>query len=158
LSLRRGDRDREGLLQPGRLRGRQRGAAGDGRHGLQRRDAGGLLPAALPRLDDRRRLDRDPQEPHRRRHLREELRAAAREGMSAKALTRWHAAGLHFLICVAIATAVVLLMLELWYPRPLFEAAGGNDLLFIIVGVDVILGPLLTLVVFKAGKWGMKFD
>ena len=78
--------------------------------------------------------------------------------MSAKAFSRWQAAGTHFLICVAIAVVVVVLMLEVWYPRPLFEAAGGNGLLYILVGVDVILGPLLTLVVFKAGKRGMKFD
>ena len=32
---------------------------------------------ALPRLDDRRRLCRDPQEPHRRGHLREKLFAAS---------------------------------------------------------------------------------
>lgn len=78
--------------------------------------------------------------------------------MSAKALNRWQAAGIHLTICLAIAASVVTLMLALWYPRPLFEAAGGNDLLFIVVGVDVVLGPLLTLIVFKAGKPGMKFD
>jgi hypothetical protein len=73
-------------------------------------------------------------------------------------LSRWQAAGLHFLICLAIAAVTVTLMLAVWYPRPLFEAAGGNDLLFILLSVDVVLGPLLTLVVFKAGKRGMKFD
>lgn len=78
--------------------------------------------------------------------------------MSTKALSRWQAAGAHFLICVAIAAAVVVLMLELWYPGALFEAAGGNNLLVILVGVDVTLGPLLTLIVFKAGKPGMAFD
>jgi hypothetical protein len=78
--------------------------------------------------------------------------------MTGKTLSRWQASGLHFLICVAIAAAVVTVMLAVWYPRPLFEAAGGNDLLFILVGVDVTLGPILTLVVFKAGKPGMKFD
>lgn len=78
--------------------------------------------------------------------------------MSAKALNRWQAAGIHLLICLVIAASVVTLMLALWYPRPLFEAAGGNDLLFIVVGVDVILGPLLTFIVFKSGKPGLKFD
>ena len=78
--------------------------------------------------------------------------------MSARAWTRWQASGTHFLICVAIAISVITLMLTLWYPRPLFEAAGGNGLLYILVGVDVTLGPLLTLIVFKAGKPGMKFD
>jgi len=78
--------------------------------------------------------------------------------MSTKALSRWQAAGLHFLICVAIAAVVVTVMLEVWYPGALFEAAGGNTLLVILVGVDVTLGPLLTLVVFQAGKPGMAFD
>ena len=78
--------------------------------------------------------------------------------MSARAWSRWQASGTHFLICVAIAAAMVTLMLALWYPGPLFDAAGGSGLLFILVGVDVTLGPLLTLVVFKAGKPGMKFD
>ena len=78
--------------------------------------------------------------------------------MSAKAFSRWQAAGTHFLICVAIATVVVGVMLGLWYPGPLFEAAGGSGLLYILVGVDVTLGPLLTLIVFKSGKRGMKFD
>lgn len=78
--------------------------------------------------------------------------------MSAQALSRWQASGLHFLICVAIAVAVVTVMLTLWYPGLLFQASGGGGLLYILVGVDVTLGPLLTLIVFKAGKPGMKFD
>jgi len=78
--------------------------------------------------------------------------------MSRTAFSRWQASGTHLLISLTIAAAVVTLMLSLWYPQPLFEAAGGNDLLFILVGVDVVLGPLLTLIVFKSGKRGMKFD
>src|SRR5215468_10820221 len=35
-----------------------------------------MVHAALPRLDDRRRLDRNPQEPHRRAHLRPPVRPA----------------------------------------------------------------------------------
>ena len=41
-------------------------------------DARRILLAPLPRLDDRRRLDRDPQEPHRRERLRALVLAAAR--------------------------------------------------------------------------------
>ena len=78
--------------------------------------------------------------------------------MSAKAFSRWQAAGTHLLICVVIATAVIGVMLGVWYPGPLFEAAGGSGLLYILVCVDVTLGPLLTLIVFKSGKRGMKFD
>src|SRR5260221_1526349 len=78
--------------------------------------------------------------------------------MEKKKVPRWQASGLHLLISVAIAAAVLALMLSLWYSGPLFEAAGGNDLLFILVGVDVVIGPLITLVIFRSGKRGLKFD
>ena len=78
--------------------------------------------------------------------------------MSARAFSRWQAAGTHLLISIAIASAVIALMLGVWYPGPLFEAAGGTGILYILVCVDVILGPLLTLIVFKSGKRSLKFD
>jgi hypothetical protein len=67
-------------------------------------------------------------------------------------VTRWKAAGLHFLICLLVATSVILVMLAIWYPRPLFEAMGGERLVMILIGVDVIIGPLITLIVFTPGK------
>jgi hypothetical protein len=78
--------------------------------------------------------------------------------MEKKKVTRWQASGLHLLISVAIALAVLALLLFVWYPGPMFEAAGGSGLLFILVGVDVVLGPLITLIVFKVGKRGLKLD
>jgi hypothetical protein len=77
---------------------------------------------------------------------------------STRTLTRWHASGLHLLISIVIAAVALAVMLLVWYPRPLFEASGGTGLLYILVGVDVVIGPLITLVVFKAGKRGMRFD
>src|SRR5882672_4902530 len=53
-----------------------------GRPGLQPGRAGGVLRSPLPRLDDRRRLDRDPQEPDRRKRVRADLLAASREDVS----------------------------------------------------------------------------
>jgi len=78
--------------------------------------------------------------------------------MRTRVFNRWQAAGTHLFICLAIAACVVFLMLALWYPGPLFEAAGGNGLLAILLGVDVTLGPLLTLIIFRPGKRGLKFD
>jgi len=73
-------------------------------------------------------------------------------------ISRWQASGIHLLISVAIAAAVLTLMLAIWFPGPLFVAGGGNNLLFILVSVDVVIGPLLTLAVYKQGKKGMTFD
>lgn len=73
-------------------------------------------------------------------------------------VTRWQASGLHLLISIAIAAAVLALLLLVWYPGPLFEAMGGMGLLLILVGVDVVLGPAITLIIFKQGKRGLKLD
>jgi hypothetical protein len=78
--------------------------------------------------------------------------------MGTRAFSRWQAAGLHLLISASIATGALALILGLWFPGALFEAAGGLGLLYLLVGVDVSVGPLLTLVVFKSGKPGMKLD
>jgi hypothetical protein len=78
--------------------------------------------------------------------------------ITTRKLNRWQASGLHLLISVTIAAVTLAVMLLVWYPRPLFEASGGTGLLYILVGVDVCIGPLITLVVYKAGKRGMRFD
>ncbi|MEO7743376.1 MAG: creatininase family protein [Usitatibacter sp.] len=46
----------------------------------------------------------------------------------------------------------------LWFPQPLFRGAGGRDLFLVLALVDVTIGPLITLVIFKPGKPGLKFD
>jgi hypothetical protein len=73
-------------------------------------------------------------------------------------ITRWRAAGIHLAISAAIAAGVLALMLGVWYGPTLFTAMGGAGLALILIGVDVVLGPALTLVVFRSGKRGLKFD
>jgi len=73
-------------------------------------------------------------------------------------MSRWKAAGIHLSISLAIGLIVGALLFGLWYPPPYFHAAGADQLVLLLVSVDIVLGPLLTLVVFKSGKWGLKFD
>jgi hypothetical protein len=73
-------------------------------------------------------------------------------------MTRWRAAGIHLLISAGLAAGVLALMLGVWYGPTLFLAMGGAGLALILIGVDVVLGPALTLVVFRSGKRGLKFD
>lgn len=73
-------------------------------------------------------------------------------------MSRWKASSIHLLLSGAIVGSVLLFMVTVWYRWPLFEIAGGGGLTLILAGVDVTLGPLITLVVFKAGKKGLKFD
>lgn len=66
--------------------------------------------------------------------------------------SRLLAAGVHFGISLAIAAFAAWLVFEIWYPYPYREISGGRELFFIVVTVDVILGPLLTLAVFDVKK------
>lgn len=68
------------------------------------------------------------------------LRAAAR------------AAGLHLLYSLGVALLAGLLVFGLWYPYPYRELAGGRELFLLIVAVDVVCGPLLTLVLYNPAK------
>ncbi len=78
--------------------------------------------------------------------------------LSTKQFSRWKAAGIHLAISVSIALAVVAFMFFLWYPRPYFQAMGGSGLLMLVTGVDVVLGPLITLIIFNTKKKSLKFD
>lgn len=71
---------------------------------------------------------------------------------------RIRAALIHLALSAAVALAVFLPIYFYWYPDVLFEGAGGRDLFLLIVGVDVTLGPLITLIIFKPGKKGLLFD
>ncbi len=73
-------------------------------------------------------------------------------------MSRWRAFAIHFAISVAVFLLLLTIILVFWFPGILFNIDGGWTGLRIIIGVDLVLGPLLTLVVFKAGKPGLKFD
>lgn len=66
--------------------------------------------------------------------------------------SRWSAAGLHLTISLVVAIAVSVFIVFVWYPGPLFETAGGKVLLALVVGVDMCIGPLATLVIFNPEK------
>jgi hypothetical protein len=65
---------------------------------------------------------------------------------------RLGAAGIHLGISLAIAALAALLVFGIWYPYPYREISGGRELFLIVVTVDVILGPLITLAVFNRAK------
>lgn len=55
----------------------------------------------------------------------------------------------HLLVSVAVALTLLALFWFLLYPSPLFQASGGFALFALLLGVDVTLGPLMTLIVWK---------
>lgn len=72
-------------------------------------------------------------------------------------MARWQATGTDLAISALVAVAVVALLL-VWYPGPLYEAGGSERLTVILMAIDIQAMSILTLLVFRAGKLGMKFD
>lgn len=62
------------------------------------------------------------------------------------------AAALHLLASISVATLAAVLVFFVWYPYPYREVAGGRALFLLVVAVDLVVGPLLTFVVFNRSK------
>ena len=62
------------------------------------------------------------------------------------------AATLHLGLSAVVASFAALLVFVLWYPAPFRELSGGRELFFIVIAVDVVLGPLITFAVFDRRK------
>jgi len=75
---------------------------------------------------------------------------------SSKASLEWRrrarAAGVHLLSCLVVAMAVAALVFLVWYPWPYRIVSGGEKLLFLVMGVDIVMGPLITLAIFDIRK------
>lgn len=64
----------------------------------------------------------------------------------------------HLAGSVLIALLALLLVFRLWYPAPLHQALGVTHIFLLLLLVDVVIGPLLTLLVFKVGKKTLLLD
>ena len=65
---------------------------------------------------------------------------------------RLHASGIHLGISLSIAALAAAVVFGLWYPYPYREISGGRSLFLLVVFVDVVMGPLITLVIFNRTK------
>lgn len=65
---------------------------------------------------------------------------------------RLKASGIHLAISLTLAVLAAGLVFVVWYPYPYREISGGRELFLLLVTVDVIMGPLMTLAVFNLNK------
>ncbi|MBC7917555.1 MAG: pilus assembly protein [Rhodoferax sp.] len=65
---------------------------------------------------------------------------------------RLKASAIHLLLSCALALLAGLLVFVVWYPFPYREISGGRELFLLVVSVDVVLGPLITLAIFDRRK------
>ncbi len=71
---------------------------------------------------------------------------------------RTKAFAIHLAISTLIAACVLYLIFYIWYSAPLHNAVGVTQIFLILLCVDVVLGPLLTLLVYKVGKKSLVLD
>lgn len=72
--------------------------------------------------------------------------------MNLETVSRRRAFLIHLSISLIIFAVMAVLMVYVWFPGPLFVVDGGWQGMRIIAAVDVVLGPMLTLLIFKPHK------
>src|SRR5438105_14863097 len=60
--------------------------------------------------------------------------------------------GAHILISAVVFTIIIVLTVWMWYPPPLYWIDGGLQITLLAALVDIIAGPLLTLIVYRPHK------
>jgi len=73
-------------------------------------------------------------------------------------VSRYKASLIHLCVSATAVLSFFMLVYYFWYPAPYFLFSDVTDPMIMIAGVDIVLGPILTLAVFKSGKKGMLFD
>ncbi len=65
---------------------------------------------------------------------------------------------IHLLLSAVIISALISLMLLFWFPTSFLGVTDFKDIALILIAIDLVLGPLLTFVVFNPTKKSLKFD
>jgi hypothetical protein len=71
---------------------------------------------------------------------------------------KFKASAIHLSISAFIIGIFYLFVLTVWYPAPFFQVSGLLGIMLMLVAIDLIIGPLLTFIVFKPKKLSLKFD
>lgn len=64
----------------------------------------------------------------------------------------------HVLVSILVAVICLSIVFFIWYPSPLAKAVGVTNIFLMLVVIDVIVGPLFSLLVYKDGKKTLKMD
>lgn len=64
----------------------------------------------------------------------------------------------HLIISLLIALIIVGVVFLIWYPTPLGKAVGLTEVFVMLITIDIIIGPLLSLLIYKEDKKNLKID
>lgn len=65
---------------------------------------------------------------------------------------------IHVIISLLIGGVCASIVFFIWYPYPLAKAVGVTHIFLMLLVIDIILGPLLTFLIYKQGKKTLKLD
>lgn len=65
---------------------------------------------------------------------------------------------LHFALSFLFLSLIISFIYFIWYPGPILQAVQASKILVLMILVDVILGPLLTFIVYQKNKKTLKMD
>lgn len=78
--------------------------------------------------------------------------------MTLTGMNRYQAFAVHMAISLVIFFVLLVCITQYWYPGILFDTSNGWKAIALIVSIDLILGPMLTLIIFNPTKSSLKFD
>jgi len=59
---------------------------------------------------------------------------------------------IHFLATAALGACAAALIFLVWFPHPFATMIGGTELFLLVMGCDMALGPLMSLVIYNSRK------
>src|SRR5215831_10933520 len=65
---------------------------------------------------------------------------------------KFRAFTIHFLVTAVLAAAAAALIFAVWFPPPFATLVRGTELFVLVVGCDLALGPLISLVIYDSRK------
>ena len=75
-----------------------------------------------------------------------------------KSPSKGTAFGIHLALSLLVFSSLVAIMALYWFPGKLFFLDGGWQGLKLVAMIDLVLGPALTLILYKPGKRGLMLD
>jgi len=72
--------------------------------------------------------------------------------------TKFNAFLVHFALSVTIVSFIISLIIYFWYPLEYLGLTRFKDIALLIISVDLVMGPVLTFVVFNPMKKSLRFD
>lgn len=64
----------------------------------------------------------------------------------------------HLATSILIALTAIVIVFYFWYPTPLAKAVDVTHIFLMVLGIDVIIGPVLGFFIYKEGKKTLKID